>query len=82
MSGPEVEIDPIEGDGTVGPSPTQIESPELRREANRALIWALVVGLLVLAIYLSQSLLVVFGALVIVAAGAGFEAGKRSGGRS
>ena len=61
----EVTADPIEGDGPVGPSPTQIESPELRREANRALIWALVIGLLALAIYLSQSLLVVFGALVI-----------------
>lgn len=51
----------------VGASPTQIENPELQREANRALIWALVIGLLVLAIYLAQSLLVIFGALVIAA---------------
>jgi predicted PurR-regulated permease PerM len=58
------ESDPLTGEEPVGASPTRIESPEMRREANRALIWALVVGLLVLAIYLSQSLLVIFGALV------------------
>ena len=57
----------LEGDEPVGTSPTQIESPELRREANRAFVWALVVGLLVLAIYLAQSLLVIFGALVFAA---------------
>jgi len=67
MTGAEVATDPIEREGPVGPSPTQIESPELQREANRALIWALVVGLVVLAIYLAQSLLVIFGALVIAA---------------
>jgi putative permease len=65
MTEPEVAAEQIDDAGPVGPSPTQIESPELRREANRALIWGLVIGLLVLAIYLSQSLLVVFGALVI-----------------
>ncbi len=63
MSGAE----PIPHEEPVGPSPTEIESPELQREANRALIWALVVGLLVLAIYLAQSLLVIFGALVFAA---------------
>jgi putative permease len=51
----------------VGTSPTQIANPELQREANRALIWVLVVGLVVLAIYLAQSLLVIFGALVFAA---------------
>lgn len=48
----------------VGASPTQIASPELRFEAKRAFIWALVIGLIGLAIYLSQSLLVIFGAMV------------------
>ena len=48
---------------TVGTSPTRISSPELRYEASKALIWALVVGFVVLAIYLAQSLLVIFGAV-------------------
>ena len=45
-------------------SPTSITSPELRFEAKRALVWVAVVGLVVLAIYISQALLVIFGALV------------------
>ena len=48
----------------VGTSPTRISSPELRHEAARAFVWASVIGLVVLAIYISQSLLVIFGALV------------------
>jgi predicted PurR-regulated permease PerM len=58
------EGDRLTGEEPVGASPTRIESPELRREANRALVWALVVGLLALSVYLAQSLLVIFGALV------------------
>jgi predicted PurR-regulated permease PerM len=58
------ERDSLTSEEPVGASPTRIESPELRREANRALVWALVIGLLVLSVYLAQSLLVVFGALV------------------
>lgn len=45
-------------------SPTSITSPELRFEAKRALVWVAIVGIVVLAIYISQALLVVFGALV------------------
>ncbi len=45
-------------------SPTSITSPELRFEAKRALVWVAIVGLVVLAIYISQALLVIFGALV------------------
>ncbi len=48
-----------------GASPTRISSPELRFEAQKALIWSLIVGLLVLAVYISQSLLVIFGAFVL-----------------
>ncbi|RIV89328.1 AI-2E family transporter [Aurantiacibacter zhengii] len=51
-------------DGKMGASPTRISSPELRFEAWRALTWTLVVGLVVLAVYISQSLLVIFGAMV------------------
>ena len=61
------EAEPPLDEEPVGTSPTQIENPELRREANRALVWALVIGLLVLAVYLAQSLLVIFGALVFAA---------------
>lgn len=50
--------------GAMGASPTRISSPELRFEAWRALTWTLVVGLVVLAVYISQSLLVIFGAMV------------------
>src|SRR5690606_7657361 len=45
-------------------SPTSISSPQLRFEAQRALIWVAIVGLAVLAIYIAQALLVIFGALV------------------
>ena len=45
-------------------SPTHIESPRLRFEASRALVWGLVIGLIVLAVHISDSLLVIFGALV------------------
>ena len=51
----------------VGASPTQITSPKLRYEARRAMVWVGVIGLAVLAIYLAQTLLVIFGALVFAA---------------
>jgi len=50
--------------GSIGSSPTHISSPELRHEAQRAAIWAAVIGLVILAVYVSQSLLVIFGAMV------------------
>jgi predicted PurR-regulated permease PerM len=48
----------------MGRSPAHIRNPELRFEAMRALVWAAVAGLFVLAVYISQSLLVIFGAMV------------------
>lgn len=48
----------------LGASPTRLSSPELRFEAKRALVWVGVVGAVALAVYISQSLLIVFGALV------------------
>jgi len=48
-------------------SPTVISSPVLRLEAKRAMVWVAVVGLAILAIYISQALLVLFGALVFAA---------------
>lgn len=68
MSEPERHVAPADlHDADVGTSPTRISSPELRHEANRAIIWVGVVGFAVLAIYLAQSLLVIFGALVFAA---------------
>jgi len=54
----------IDDDAELGASPTRISSPELRFEAWRALTWTTIVGLVILAVYISQSLLVIFGALV------------------
>lgn len=45
-------------------SPTRIHSPELAFEARRAAVWVAVVGLAMLAVYISQTLLVIFGSLV------------------
>ena len=47
-----------------GASPTYIGDPKLRFEAGRALVWGLVIGLIVLVVQISQSLLVIFGAMV------------------
>ncbi len=52
----------VEADDRV--SPTRIANPQLRFEAKRALVWITVVGLALLTVYISQSLLVIFGGLV------------------
>ncbi len=51
----------------MGASPTRINNPQLRVEAARALVWITVIGLFALAVYVSHSLLVIFGALVFAA---------------
>jgi len=45
-------------------SPASITSPVLRLEAKRAAVWVAVVGLTILAVYISQALLVIFGGIV------------------
>jgi putative permease len=62
----------------MGASPTRIEDTRLRFEAGRALIWTVVVGLAVLTVWISQSLLVIFGAMVF---GAMIDGGARLLGR-
>jgi predicted PurR-regulated permease PerM len=62
-----------------GASPTRISSPKLRWEAKRAMVWVGVVGLTVLAIYISQALLVIFGAMVFASM---LDGGARLLGRS
>ncbi|WP_271078381.1 AI-2E family transporter [Aurantiacibacter sp. MUD61] len=51
----------------IGASPARISSPELRFEAWRAFVWTAVIGLIALAVYISHSLLVIFGAMVFAA---------------
>lgn len=54
-------------EAAVGSSPTHIANPQLRWEAKRAAVWVMVVGIAVLAVYVSQALLVIFGAMVFAA---------------
>lgn len=58
----------------LGRSPTRIDSRALRLEIGKAFTWGIVIGLLVLAVYISQSLLVIFGAMVF---GALIDGGAR-----
>ena len=51
----------------IGASPTHIASASLRHEINRAAVWIGMVGLALLCVYISQSLLVIFGAMVFAA---------------
>ena len=50
-----------------GASPTRISNPQLQQEAKRALVWSGVIGLILLCVWISQSLLVIFGAFVFAA---------------
>ena len=56
-----------DSDAPMGASPARISNPELRMEFAKALIWVGIVGLALLAVYISQSLLVIFGAMVFAA---------------
>ena len=55
------------GEARIGTSPSRLTDPAMREEMRRALVWAGVIGLIVLTVYISRSLLVVFGALVFAA---------------
>ena len=56
-----------EPDIAIGTSPSRFADPAMGHEAHRAAVWVGVVLLAGLAIYLAQSLLVIFGALVFAA---------------
>ena len=60
-------VEAAKADNAVGSSPTHISNPKLRYEAEKALAWSLVVGFVILAAFLAQSLLVIFGAMVFAA---------------
>jgi predicted PurR-regulated permease PerM len=57
----------IEEDDPISSSPTRITDPKLRFEAKKALVWTLVIGFVVLCIYMAQSLLLIFAAMVFAA---------------
>lgn len=51
----------------LGASPSYIDSPVLRLEAYKAMIWVGIVAMVIFTVYISQSLLVIFGGLVFAA---------------
>lgn len=48
----------------LGDSPSRVTGPLLQHEVKRAFVWASIVSTVVLLVYISQSLLVIFGAFV------------------
>lgn len=56
-----------DGEADNRPSPARILNPKIRFEVQRAMAWVMVVGLAVLFVHISQSLLVIFGGLVFAA---------------
>ncbi len=64
----QTDIDEAAGEaGDNRASPTIIANPALRYEAKRALVWVIVVGLTLLAVFISRALRVIFGAMVFAA---------------
>lgn len=53
--------------GDLGTSPARIADPRVRHEYQRAFIWAVTIGAVVLTVYLSSALLAIFGAMVFAA---------------
>ena len=51
----------------LGTSPSSISDPRVRYEFARAFVWAITIGAVVLAVYLSSALLTIFGAMVFAA---------------
>ncbi len=62
----EIEVEALHGKHTSA-GPTDIADPMLRQEARRAMIWLGIAALIVLAVYLSESLLIIFGGMVFAA---------------
>ena len=64
---PELESPQELSEEDLGSSPSRISDPRLRFEAARAIVWAAVIGGIILAIYIARPLLVIFGAMVFAA---------------
>lgn len=60
------------GNLPTGASPARITDDRLRHEAARAFVWVSVIGIAVLLVYVSYSLMIIFGALVFAALLDGF----------
>ncbi len=54
-------------DRHIGSSPAQISDPKLRYEAQRAVVWALVIGSVLFCAYMARPLLIIFGGMVVAA---------------
>ena len=52
----------------MGASPARFRDPMMAMEAKKALVWALVAGVVVLCVYMAQPLLVIFAGMVFAAA--------------
>ncbi|EQB15865.1 AI-2E family transporter [Novosphingobium lindaniclasticum] len=74
-SGPQQEV---EADLSERAGPTDISDPLIRTEARKAFVWIGMVALLALTVFLSQSLLVIFGGIVF---GALIDGGARMVGK-
>lgn len=53
--------------GGLGTSPSMVADPRARHEYSRAFIWALTIGAVALTVYISSTLLALFGAMVFAA---------------
>jgi predicted PurR-regulated permease PerM len=62
----EVEVQAQQGKHTAA-GPADITDPVMRQEARRAMVWLGIAALMVLAVYLSESLLIIFGGMVFAA---------------
>ena len=56
-----------EDDHAMGTGPTQLMDPELKLEARKAMVWALVIGAVLFCVYMASPLLIIFGGLVVAA---------------
>lgn len=61
------EVTDSHDEADVGSSPTHISDPRLAWEAQRALLWVAIVGVVLLTVYLAHSLLVIFAGMVFAA---------------
>jgi putative permease len=69
---------PSQSPRATGAGPTDISDPLLRQEAKRAFIWIGIAALFVLAVFMAQPLLVIFGGMIF---GAMIDGGARLLGR-
>jgi predicted PurR-regulated permease PerM len=67
MTGPTPTTTSAPADELSGAGPAELNDPRLRQEAKRAFIWIAMISAVALIVFLSQSLLVIFGGMVFAA---------------